>query len=385
MSVDDADSTLGTTSKRLTDPRIVDCAKVAGCVPEQKYAVFEISIPVRGTTLAEKPTTPTAQLDPAVPVDTRHFAAGKHLFTVDVEEYFQVLALSPFAPRERWGSFESRVEPAIDRLLDLMASRGATGTFFVVGWVAERHAAMIKRIAAAGHELASHTYDHKQVTHQTPDAFRTSLRRTKRVLENLTGTPVLGFRAPSFSIVRGTEWALDVLIEEGHKYDSSLFPVTRSGYGYAGGQQDPYWIDRASGRIAEIPPATIRVLGKSFPAAGGAYFRILPPQLVHAALRSATSRGVPATFYIHPWEWDPGQPMLDVPVLTKVRHYSGQSRVFARIEQLLASFDFTSIASVLSADALDPTPLRREGERLAVRTVTKPRDSAVRKPLSGVV
>ena len=267
----------------------------------------------------------------------------KHFFTVDVEEYFQVVALAPYAPMSTWETFESRVEPAIDRLLALMAERGATGTFFTVGWVAERHPAMVKWIAAAGHELASHTYDHVRITHQTPDAFRASIRRTKQVLEDLTGAPVLGFRAPSFSIVRGTEWALDLLIEEGHTYDSSLFPVSRSGYGYVGGQRDPYWIDRPAGRLAEIPPATLQLLGKTLPAAGGAYFRILPPALVHAALRSAAGRGKPGTFYIHPWEWDQGQPRLAVPVLTRVRHYGGLGGVFGRIGRLLEQFQFEPI------------------------------------------
>jgi polysaccharide deacetylase family protein (PEP-CTERM system associated) len=315
------------------------------------------------------------------PVIATGIPAGTHLFTVDVEEYFQVVALSPYAPRNRWGSFESRVEPAIDQLLDAMAARGATGTFFVVGWVAERHAGMVKRIAAAGHELASHTYDHKRITHQTRDAFRDSIRRTKQVLEDLTGTPVLGFRAPSFSIVRGTEWALDLLIEEGHSYDSSLFPVSRAGYGYSGGKRDPYWIDRPAGRIAEIPPATLQVLGKTIPAAGGAYFRILPPQLVHSALRSATARGVPGTFYIHPWEWDPGQPLLDVPMLTRVRHYCGQRNVFGRIERLLESFTFASIASVLGDEALG----LRAGHRDGAHGGTAARTAAVRPSLSGAV
>ena len=281
----------------------------------------------------------------------------KHFFTVDVEEYFQVVALAPYAPMSSWETFESRVEPAIDRLLALMAQHGATGTFFTVGWVAERHAAMVKRIAAAGHELASHTYDHVRITHQTPGAFRESIRRTKAILEDLTGAPVLGFRAPSFSIVRGTEWALDLLIEEGHRYDSSLFPVSRSGYGYVGGQRDPYWIDRPAGRIAEIPPATLQVLGKTLPAAGGAYFRILPPQLVHAALRSSAGRGVSGTFYIHPWEWDPGQPRLDVPVLTRIRHYQGQGGVWSRLEGLFGSFLFQPISAALTTQVCWGTPL----------------------------
>jgi polysaccharide deacetylase family protein (PEP-CTERM system associated) len=272
-------------------------------------------------------------------------AAGriKHFFTVDVEEYFQVVALAPYAPMAKWESFESRVEASVDELLALMARYDALGTFFTVGWVAERHPEMMRRIVSAGHEVASHTYDHVRITHQTPEHFRESVRRTKAIIEDVTGSAVLGFRAPSFSIIPGTEWALDVLIEEGHAYDSSLFPVRRKGYGYPGGARDPYWIERPVGRIAEFPPATLRVMGMTLPAAGGAYFRILPPGLVHAALRSAAGRGAPGTFYIHPWEWDPGQPRLAVPALTRVRHYAGQGGVLARIERAFRMFAFTSI------------------------------------------
>jgi polysaccharide deacetylase family protein (PEP-CTERM system associated) len=215
----------------------------------------------------------------------------------------------------------------------------------------------MKAIVAAGHEVASHTWDHVRVTHQAPEAFRDSVRRTKRTIEDLTGAPVIGFRAPSFSIVRGTEWALDVLLEEGYRYDSSLFPVKRSGYGYEGGARDPHWIDRAAGRLAEFPPATLRLGPKTLPAAGGAYFRILPPGLVHMALRATEDRGQPATFYIHPWEWDPGQPRFQVPLLTRIRHYAGQAGVWGRMDRLLAAYDFTSIASVLSPTATSPTPV----------------------------
>jgi polysaccharide deacetylase family protein (PEP-CTERM system associated) len=362
MSVADRDPPSRMT-QRVSDPQTVEYVSAAENVPQHARSQVESSVPARDH-LADH--TPILLPSPAVassPVVAPGVPSGTQLFTVDVEEYFQVVALSPYVPRNSWGSLESRVEPSIDRLLELMASRGATGTFFVVGWVAERHPGMVKRIAAAGHELASHTYDHKRITHQTRDAFRDSIRRTKQVLEDLTGTPVLGFRAPSFSIVRGTEWALDLLIEEGHRYDSSLFPVSRAGYGYSGGGRDPYFIDRPAGRIAEIPPATLQVLGKTIPAAGGAYFRILPPQLVHAALRSATARGVPGTFYIHPWEWDPGQPLLDVPMVTRVRHYFGQRNVFARVERLLESFKFASIASVLSDHALGTSDARRYGTR----------------------
>ncbi len=274
-------------------------------------------------------------------------ARPRHFFTVDVEEYFQVVALAPYAPMARWESFASRVEAATDAVLGLLERHGARGTFFTVGWVAERHPALIRRIAAAGHELASHTYDHQRITHQTPEHFRESVRRTKDIIEALTGEALIGFRAPSFSIVRGCEWALDVLLEEGHRYDSSLFPVARAGYGYVDGSRDPYWIDRPSGRLAEIPPATLRVAGRTLPAAGGAYFRILPPLLVHRALADAERRGVPGTFYIHPWEWDPDQPRFDVPLLTRIRHYAGQAGVFKRLDALLSRFRFTAIRDAL--------------------------------------
>lgn len=274
----------------------------------------------------------------------------RHFFTVDVEEYFQVAALAPWAPHDRWTTFESRVEAQVDRLLELLARHDARSTFFTVGWVAERHPDMVRRIAAAGHELASHTWDHRKITEQTPAAFRESIRRTKRTLEDLAGSAVIGFRAPSYSIVRGTEWSLDLLLEEGHRYDSSLFPVRRRGYGYLGGLRDPYWLDRPAGRIAEIPPSTLRVGSMTLPAAGGAYFRLLPYALVRAALRSAESRSVPGTFYIHPWEYDPAQPRLPVPPLTRIRHYGRLAGVWPRLERLLGDFRFTSIANSLSGD-----------------------------------
>lgn len=261
------------------------------------------------------------------------------------------MALAPWAPMAKWEGMESRVERSTDALLALLADRQVHGTFFTVGWVAERHPELVRRIAKAGHELASHTYDHVRVTHQTPEAFRESIRRTKRTMEDLTGERVLGFRAPSFSIVPGCEWALDLLIEEGHEYDSSLFPVRRRGYGYPGGARDPYWIQRPAGRLAEFPPATLRVAGLTLPAAGGAYFRILPPALVHAALRSSAARGAPGTFYIHPWEWDPEQPRLPVPFLTGVRHYGGQGAVMARIAALLSAHQFGTVRDAFAVMA----------------------------------
>ncbi len=271
--------------------------------------------------------------------------AAPHYFTVDVEEHFQVLALAPYVPRERWESLESRVARNVDRLLDLLARHGATATFFTLGWVAERRPAMVRAIAAAGHEVASHGYDHRRVTELTPPEFREQVRRTKGILEGLSGRPCDGFRAPSYSIVAGREWALDVLVEEGYRYDSSLFPIRRPGYGYAGGGRDPHWLERPAGRLLEVPPATLRWLGVNLPGAGGAYFRLLPPQLVRSALRAAERRGQPGTFFLHPWEIDAEQPRFAVPLLTRVRHYGGLAGVWRRLERLLEEFRFVSIAA----------------------------------------
>src|SRR5690606_33124136 len=231
-------------------------------------------------------------------------------------------------------------------------AHGARGTFFVLGWIAQRYPGLVRRIADAGHEVASHGWDHRRVTHQSPAEFRESVRRSKLWLEDITGRPVLGFRAPSFSIVPGREWALDVLVEEGYGYDSSLFPVRRPGYGYAAARRDPHWLDRPAGRIAEVPPATLRRLGVNLPAAGGAYLRLLPLGLIRAALRDAERRGEPATFYIHPWELDPGQPRVPVPWLTRARHYGGLGRTEERVRRLLAEFSFRPIGETLPALAV---------------------------------
>src|SRR5690242_7140548 len=192
-----------------------------------------------------------------------------HYFSVDVEEYFQVSAFEGSVPRSAWETLPSRVEGSVYGILDLLTRHRARGTFFTLGWVAERHPQMIRRIAEAGHEVASHAWDHVRVTHQTPEEFRASVRRAKDCLEQLAGAPVLGFRAPSFSIVPGREWALDILVEEGHRYDSSLFPVRRPGYGYPNGQRHPYVLEREAGRLWEVPPATLPLFGATLPAGGG--------------------------------------------------------------------------------------------------------------------
>lgn len=268
----------------------------------------------------------------------------EHHFTVDVEEYFQVSAFEGRISRDRWLEYPSRVAASVDTLLELLAEFGARGTFFVLGHVAVHHPAIVQAIAAAGHEIASHGMDHRRVTELEPTDFRHSVRRTKQILEDLAGLPVLGFRAPSFSITRGREWALEILLEEGYRYDSSLFPVKRPGYGFADGQRDPHALPVQGGELWQVPPTTLRRLGVNLPAAGGAYLRIFPYSLVRTAFREAEARGVPGTFYIHPWEIDPDQPRLDASLSTRFRHYTGLRRTLPRMRRLLSEFRFTSIA-----------------------------------------
>jgi polysaccharide deacetylase family protein (PEP-CTERM system associated) len=272
-----------------------------------------------------------------------------HHFTIDVEEYFQVVAMEGVVSRDRWDEMESRVVSSMALLSRMLDRHDARATLFILGCVAERHPDMVRELAAAGHEIASHGWDHRRVTTITPSAFRESVRRTKGFLEDLTGTFVHGFRAPSFSIVPGGEIALDILKSEGYTYDSSLYPVRRKGYGYPGGGRDPYSIDTPSGPIGEVPPSTIRLSGMTLPAGGGAYFRLFPYAVVRQAFREAESRGAPATFYIHPWEVDPGQPRLPVSRMTSIRHYGGLRRTERRLERLLGEFRFRPIIETLEA------------------------------------
>jgi polysaccharide deacetylase family protein (PEP-CTERM system associated) len=268
----------------------------------------------------------------------------EHLFTVDVEDYFQVNAFEGSVQRSEWDQFPSRVERNTEVLLELLQRKGTLGTFFTLGWVANKCPQLVRRIAAAGHEIASHGWWHRKVTDLTREEFREEAHSSRAILEDVSGQPVLGFRAPSFSIVRGREWAFDVLLEVGYRYDSSLFPIRRPDYGYPGAEPVPHLIHRPAGTLLELPPATTVVAGVRMPAGGGGYFRQLPYALFRRAFDRLEASRVSGMFYIHPWEVDVEQPRIPVPPLARLRHYTGLARTLPRLERLLDEFRFTSVA-----------------------------------------
>jgi polysaccharide deacetylase family protein (PEP-CTERM system associated) len=269
--------------------------------------------------------------------------------TVDVEDYFHVSAFDSVVSRARWDTFDSRVSQNTDRLLELFALANVRGTFFILGWVAERFPALIRRIADLGHEVASHGYDHQLLYMLTPRQFRDDIRAAKAAIENAAGVRVEGFRAPSYSVVESSMWTLDVLIEEGFTYDSSIFPIHHDRYGIPDAPRHPYVIRRAAGSLLEVPGSTVRLGRVNLPIAGGGYFRQFPYAWTKWGIdRVNRVEHQPVTFYTHPWELDPEQPRIPVGAATRVRHYRGLERTSARLTRLLQDFRFDSISSALN-------------------------------------
>jgi polysaccharide deacetylase family protein (PEP-CTERM system associated) len=273
----------------------------------------------------------------------------EHVFTVDVEDYFQVYAFERVVNRSEWDGYPTRVVRNTEVILELLERHAATGTFFTLGWVAKKHPELIRRIVDAGHEIASHGWWHRKVTSLTREEFREDCHASRAILEQISGQPVVGYRAPSFSITPGFEWAFDVLLETGYRYDSSLFPIRRMNYGYPKTPPIPHLIHREGGDLIEFPLAMTRVAGMQVPAAGGGYFRQFPYGITRQGFREYTNAKIPGVFYIHPWEVDPEQPRLAVPWLTEVRHYRNLHRTAPRLERLLSEFRFTSIARRLAS------------------------------------
>ena len=276
-------------------------------------------------------------LVPPLPGDA---ATLRNALTVDVEEYFQVAAFERTIPRDAWEVAESRVEFNTGRVLELFAAHGKRATFFVLGWIAERHPALVKRIVADGHELASHGYDHTRIHHFTAERFRADVVKTKAILEAIGGVAVRGYRAPSYSINGRNLWALDVLQETGHVYSSSIYPIRHDLYGMPEAPRFPFRIRPDA--ILEIPVTTVRLGGRNYPCGGGGYFRLLP----YAAFRRMLARvneqdRQSGLFYFHPWEVDPGQPRVkDAPLKSRFRHYLNLNSMHGRLERLLRDFEW---------------------------------------------
>lgn len=268
--------------------------------------------------------------------------------TIDVEDYFHASALAEAAPMARWESLESRVVRNTDRLLDLFAEARVIGTFFILGWVAERHPDLVRRIHAARHEIASHGYLHQLAYDLDIPLFRTDVRQSKQLLEDLTGARVAGYRAPSYSITRRSLWALDVLLEEGYTYDASIFPIRHDRYGIPDAPRHPYRLHRSRGGLIEAPPSTVRLAGANLPIAGGGYFRLLPYGWTRWGIRRVNRvERRPAIFYLHPWEIDPAQPRLAVGGVGRIRHYRNLARCEPRLRRLLRDFAFAPLDQVL--------------------------------------
>jgi polysaccharide deacetylase family protein (PEP-CTERM system associated) len=279
---------------------------------------------------------------------------GHNALTVDVEDYFQVEAFAGHIGRGEWDAFPRRVARNTGRLLDLFAEAGVSGTFFMLGWVAERHPELVRRILRDGHELASHGSDHYRIDQQSPEEFRNDIRRSKALLEDIGGTAVAGYRAPTFSVGVRSRWAHAILAEEGFRYSSSVYPVMHDLYGVPEAPRHPFC---PLPGFVEIPMTTMRLFGRNIPASGGGWFRLLPYAVTRTALRRAGSElRTSCVFYLHPWEIDPGQPrQAQAPWRSRLRHYVNLGRTEDRLRRLLRDFRWTRMDRVF-LDGTTPQP-----------------------------
>jgi polysaccharide deacetylase family protein (PEP-CTERM system associated) len=265
--------------------------------------------------------------------------------TVDVEDYFMVAAFSDVVPTARWESFESRVERNTKRILELLDKANVKATFFFLGYVAQKFPGLVREAVRGGHEIGCHSHLHRRICELTPEEFRKDTRTAKAILEDITGEKILGYRAPSWSITRKTFWAIDILREEGFSYDSSVFPILHDIYGFPGFKRFPTALrGEPGGELLEIPPSTVRVLGRNVPVAGGGYLRLYPFFITEWAIRHLNEiERERAVVYLHPWEIDPGQPRLNGRLLSRFRHYVNLEKTETRLASLLGRFRFGPI------------------------------------------
>ena len=272
-----------------------------------------------------------------------------HVLSFDVEEYFQVEAAAEGGVTpDQWHAFEKRLTPCVERILQLLDEHAASATFFVLGWVARHEKQAVRLIADAGHEIASHGMTHTMLGRLTPEQFRGELVESRALLEDLSGRPVIGYRAATFSITHQTAWAIDVLAETGYLYDSSIFPVRHDRYGVPDAPTDVHRaVGPGGGGILEIPPLTLGVMSHRVPLGGGGYLRLLPVRLIGRALRAAERRGRPGMIYLHPWELDPGQPALPMGPVSRWRHRVNLQHTQRKLQWLLSHFRFVEAGELL--------------------------------------
>ena len=275
----------------------------------------------------------------------------KNVVSVDVEDYFHAEAFSSVTNRSLWNSYTSRVEANTRRLLELLASLDVHGTFFVVGWVAERFPGLVREIAAGGHELGCHSYWHRLIYKLDPAEFREDTRRAKDVIEQIWGQAVNVYRAPTYSVIDRSVWALEILAELGFSSDSSIYPIHHDRYGMPDAPRAPFRFQTPSGPLTEFPLTTFRLAGHNLPVGGGGYLRLLPKMYTRLGLNQVQKEGLPVVIYIHPWEVDPEQPRLPVSLSTRLRHYTNLSRTFERLRSLLREGTYTSFRESGLADA----------------------------------
>lgn len=275
-------------------------------------------------------------------------------FSVDVEDYFQVAAFDKVVGREDWDELPSRVVGNTSGMLEILDNAGVKATFFVLGWVAERHPKLVRQIADHGHEIGCHGYSHRRVYWQTPEEFAEETGKAKKLLEDAAGVAVTGYRAASFSITNESLWALDILVENGFEYDSSIFPVRHDNYGIPAAKSYASMIDTPKGaKIAELPMSTLSIFGYRLPVGGGGYFRLYPYWFSRWAMKRLNSSGRASVFYSHPWELDTHQPRFEsAPALSKFRHYNNLDKFGSRVERLLSEFEFTTCRAVLERQNL---------------------------------
>lgn len=286
-------------------------------------------------------------------------------FTVDVEDYFQVGAFKKWVRVEDWERLSPRVERNTRKILALLVRFDVKATFFVLGWVAQRFPRLVREIDAQGHEVACHGYGHESIGALSQRMFRQDLRKAKGILEDLLSKPVVGYRAPNYSMTRECLWAADILLEEGFAYDSSVLPVRYFRKGLPGADPYPHLLRCPSGALlAEFPPSSISVLGLTVPVGGGAYLRHLPFSVIQGGIRRIHKRGKPAVMYVHPWEIDHEQPTIDgVDALTKFRHYRNLHTTEYKLAKLLGAFRFGAIRDLREAISSDEhNPSGKQGE-----------------------